>query len=147
MLEKNADWDCLRTWHWEEQMTGSWRKLHNEELHNLYSSCIINSVIKSRWLRWAEHVAHTCRWQMHTQFWLGSLKGRDHWEVVGKDGRIILNYILRKYDMEWNYVAQNNDWWRALVNKVMNSNIPSKAGNFLTSWDYELLKKDCAPWS
>jgi hypothetical protein len=36
---------------------GSWRKLHNDELHNLYSSPNIVRVIKSRRLRWARHVA------------------------------------------------------------------------------------------
>jgi hypothetical protein len=36
---------------------GSWRKLHNDELHNLYSSPNIVRVIKSRRMRWAGHVA------------------------------------------------------------------------------------------
>jgi hypothetical protein len=36
---------------------GSWRKLHNDELYNLYSSPNIVRVIKSRWIRWAGHVA------------------------------------------------------------------------------------------
>jgi hypothetical protein len=36
----------------------SWRKLNNEELHNLYSSPIINGKIKSRRMRWARHVGH-----------------------------------------------------------------------------------------
>jgi hypothetical protein len=36
---------------------GGWRKLHNEELHNLYSSPSINRIIKSRRMRWAGHVA------------------------------------------------------------------------------------------
>jgi hypothetical protein len=36
---------------------GSWRKLHNDELHSLYSSPNIIRVIKSRRMRWAEHVA------------------------------------------------------------------------------------------
>jgi hypothetical protein len=35
----------------------SWRKLHNDELHSLYSSPNIVRVIKSRWMRWAGHVA------------------------------------------------------------------------------------------
>jgi hypothetical protein len=35
----------------------SWRKLHNDELHSLYSSPNIVRVIKSKWLRWAGHVA------------------------------------------------------------------------------------------
>jgi hypothetical protein len=38
-------------------VTGGWRKLHNEELHNLYSSPNIIRIIKSRRMRWAEHVA------------------------------------------------------------------------------------------
>jgi hypothetical protein len=38
-------------------VTGGWRKLHNEELHNLYSSPSIIRMIKSRRMRWAEHVA------------------------------------------------------------------------------------------
>jgi hypothetical protein len=37
-------------------MTGGWRKLHNEELHNLYSSPSIIRIIKSRRTRWAGHV-------------------------------------------------------------------------------------------
>jgi hypothetical protein len=37
---------------------GSWRKLHNGELHSLYSSANIIRVIKSRRMRWAGHVAH-----------------------------------------------------------------------------------------
>jgi hypothetical protein len=40
---------------WEE--VGSWRKLHNDELHNLYSSLNLVRVIKSRRMRWAGHVA------------------------------------------------------------------------------------------
>jgi hypothetical protein len=39
------------------EMTGGWRKLHNEELHNLYSSLSIIRMIKSRRMRWAGHVA------------------------------------------------------------------------------------------
>jgi hypothetical protein len=40
-----------------DKVTGGWRKLHNEELHNLYSSPSIIIMIKSRRMRWAEHVA------------------------------------------------------------------------------------------
>jgi hypothetical protein len=39
-------------------VTGGWRKLHNEELHNLYSSPSIIRIIKSRRMKWAGHVAH-----------------------------------------------------------------------------------------
>jgi len=41
-----------------DEVTGEWRKLHNEELNYLYCSPIIFRVIKSRRMRWAEHVAH-----------------------------------------------------------------------------------------
>jgi hypothetical protein len=39
-----------------DELTGDWRKLHNEELHNLYSSPSIIRMIKSRRMRWAGHV-------------------------------------------------------------------------------------------
>jgi hypothetical protein len=39
-----------------DEATGGWRKLHNEELHNLYCSADIIRVIKSRRMRWAGHV-------------------------------------------------------------------------------------------
>jgi hypothetical protein len=41
-----------------DEVTGEWRKLHNEELHNLYSSPDIIRQVKSRQMRWAGHVAH-----------------------------------------------------------------------------------------
>jgi hypothetical protein len=40
-----------------DEVTGDWRKLHNEELHNLYSSSNVIRMIKSRRMRWAGHVA------------------------------------------------------------------------------------------
>jgi hypothetical protein len=40
-----------------DEVTGGWRKLHNEELHNLYSSPSITIMIKSRRIIWAGHVA------------------------------------------------------------------------------------------
>jgi hypothetical protein len=44
-----------------DDVTGDWRKLHNEELHNVYSSPSIIRMIKSRTMRWAGHVARTRR--------------------------------------------------------------------------------------
>jgi hypothetical protein len=73
---------------------GSWRKLHNDELHNMYSSPNIVRVIKSRRMRWAEHVARMGRGEVFTDFWLGSPKGRHHWEVLGVGWRITLRWTL-----------------------------------------------------
>jgi hypothetical protein len=43
--------------HYKDEVTGGWRKLYNEELHNLYSSPNTIRMIKSRRMRWAGHVA------------------------------------------------------------------------------------------
>jgi hypothetical protein len=40
-----------------DEVTGGWRKLHSEDLHNLYSSSSVNGMIKSRRMRWAGHAA------------------------------------------------------------------------------------------
>jgi hypothetical protein len=73
---------------------GSWRKLHNDELHDLYSSPNIVRVIKSRRMRWAGHVARMG--EVLTRFWLGGHKARDHWEDLGVGGRITLRWTLGK---------------------------------------------------
>jgi hypothetical protein len=69
---------------------GSWRKLHNDELHSLYSSPSIIRVIKSRRIRWAGHVACMGRGEVFKGFWLGDQKARSHWENLGVGGRITL---------------------------------------------------------
>jgi hypothetical protein len=48
-----------------DDVTGGWRKLHNEELHNLYSSPSIIRIIKSRRVRWEGHVTRMGRREMH----------------------------------------------------------------------------------
>jgi hypothetical protein len=55
-----------------DEVTGGWRKLHNEELHNLYSSPSVIRMIKSRRIKWARHVAQMERRRMHIGFWWGS---------------------------------------------------------------------------
>jgi hypothetical protein len=75
----------------KREENGSWRKLHNDELHSLYSSPNSVRVIKSRRMRWAGHVAHWERGEVFTGFWLGGPKVRDHWKDLGIGGRITLS--------------------------------------------------------
>jgi hypothetical protein len=108
-------------------VTGDWRKLHNEELHDFYFSPNIIRMIKSRSMRWAGHVARMgemrnahrilvgkpevkrplgrprCKWVDNIKMDLGE---------IGWDGR------------DWIEVAQDRDQWRALVNTVMNLRVP-----------------------
>jgi hypothetical protein len=59
-------------------VTGEWRKLHSEELHNLYSSPNIIRHIKSRRMRWAGHVTRMGDERKCAMFWWESSKKRDH---------------------------------------------------------------------
>jgi len=76
-----------------------WRKLHNEELDDLYCSANIFRVIKSRRMRWTRHVARMGERRGYTGFWWGSLRERDQLEEPGGDGRIILRWFFMKWDV------------------------------------------------
>jgi hypothetical protein len=80
----------------KRKVDGSWRKLHNDELHSLYSSPNIVRVIKSRRMRWAGHVARIGEVKGVYRLWLGGPKARDHREDLDVGGRITLRWTLRR---------------------------------------------------
>jgi hypothetical protein len=61
-----------------DEVTGGRRKLHNEKLHNLYSSPSIIRITKSRTMRWVGHIARMERRGMHIGYWWATQKERDH---------------------------------------------------------------------
>jgi hypothetical protein len=69
-------------------VTGEWRKLHNEELHNLYSSPDIIRKVKSRVMRWAGHVARMGEERKVYKVLVGKPEGRNHLEDQGVDGKM-----------------------------------------------------------
>jgi hypothetical protein len=77
-----------------EEVTGGWRKLHNEELHNLYSSPSIIRTLKSRRTRWVGQVARMGEmWNVYRML-VGKPEGKDHREDQGVGGWTILKWIL-----------------------------------------------------
>jgi hypothetical protein len=109
-----------------DEATGEWRRLHNEELDDLYSSPNIIRVIKSRRMKCAGCVARMGKREVHTGFWWGDLREGNHLGHPGVDGRIILKWIFKKSDggMDWIELAQDRDRWRAVVYAVMNFRVP-----------------------
>jgi len=87
-----------------DEVTREWRKLHNEELNDLYCSLSIVRMIKSRRMRWAGHVAHMGREEaLFIYVWFYHLVEPD------VDERIILRWIFRKWDVE---VWTGSSWLR-----------------------------------
>jgi hypothetical protein len=81
------------------EVTGEWRRWHNEELNDLYSSPNIVRVIKSRRMRWAGHVALVGEERGCIGSSWGNRRERDHWGDLGVDGWIILEWSSRRWDV------------------------------------------------
>ena len=86
-------------WPKRDEVTREWRKVHNEELNDLYSLPSVARVIKSRIMRWAEHVARMGERRGVYRVLMGKPEGRRPLEISGIDRRIILRWIFRKWDV------------------------------------------------
>jgi hypothetical protein len=109
------------------EVTGEWRKLHNEELIELFSSPNIVRVIKSRKMRWARHVVHMGEGRNMYRVLVGKPERkrplgilRHRWEDNIKMGLQEVEYG----GMDWIKLAQDRDRWQALVNAVINFRVP-----------------------
>jgi len=108
-------------------VTGEWRRLHNEELNDLYASPNIVRVIKSRRMRWAGNVARMGEERGVYRVLVGKPDGK---RPLGRPRRTWVDNIRTELQMvgcgymDWIGLAQDRNGWRRLVSAVMNLQVP-----------------------
>jgi hypothetical protein len=110
-----------------DEVRRGWRKMHNEELRNLYSSPSIIRMIKSRRMRWAGHVARIGAKRNAYRLLVGKPKGKRPLErlTLRRVNNIKMDLIGKGCGgMDWIALSEDMDQWRALVNTVMNLRVP-----------------------
>ena len=110
-----------------DEVTEEWRRLHNEELNELYSPPNIVQVIKSRRMRWAGHVARMGEVRGLYRVLVGKPEGKRPlgrpWRRWVDNIRMDLQEVGCGY-MDWIGLAQDRNKWRTLVSVVMNLRVP-----------------------
>jgi hypothetical protein len=110
-----------------EEVGGDWRRMHNEELHNSYTSPHTIRMVISRRMRSARHVARMGELRNLHNILVGKPGGK---RPLGRSGNrrednIRMDISETKWQgVDWMHVAQERDKWRALVNTVMNLRVP-----------------------
>jgi hypothetical protein len=105
-----------------DEVTGEWTKLHNDELHDLYSSPSIIRIIKAR-MSWVGHVTRMGEKRNAYRLLVGKPEGR---RPLRRPRRRWLDNIRMDLievgwgDVDWIGLAEDRDRWRALVNSVLN---------------------------
>jgi hypothetical protein len=110
-----------------DEVTGEWRKFHNKERHDLYSSPSIIRIIKSRRMRLAGHVARMGDKRNTYRLLVGTPEGK---RPLGRPRRRWVDNIRMDLvevgwgNVDWIGVAKDRNRWRALVNSVLNLQVP-----------------------
>ena len=107
----------------KDEVTGEWRKLHNEELSDRYSLPNIMRVVNSRRMRWAGHVA---RMGEERGLHMGTMRERNHLERPKRRWEDNITMHLQKVGggcEDWMELAQDRDRWWELGSTVMNSRV------------------------
>jgi hypothetical protein len=109
-------------------VTGGWRKLHNEELRDLYSSPSIIRIIKSKRIRWVGHVARMGEKRNVYRLLVGKPEGKR--PLVRPRPRWVDNIKMDLLEIwvsvDWIGLYQDWDKWRVLVNAVKNLLVASR---------------------
>jgi len=110
-----------------DEVTGEWKRMHNEELNDLYSSPNNLRVIKSRIMRWAGHLASLGEERGVYMVLVGKPEGKS---PLGRTRRRWVDNIKTDLQevgcgfMAWIGLAQDRDRWRTFVSAVMNLRVP-----------------------